>query len=421
MGVFLYLPGLLANQLAHGRAILTATPAADVLFPVDRLKDGRLDRICKFGATSANYQIKIETDRILNGNLDTWAGGSPTNWTKVIDVGNPTITETTTAGEFRSGSAAEYTGDSGDDAASLRQDFDALAGEPLKIDGWMRGNGTIPARARLVNRTTGKYLQSDGTWGAAADLFTETGTAYVNKTLAFTLESFAVRQIREVELRLILWASGSGSAYWDDWFIFPRIDFFSVFGHNINAGWTAEIKDSALSLIDTMTIKRRAFFKKLSAFSDRRVHNIVLTPNSDAQFKNFAPQIAEIQAGAVTTLARNPGFSQEMGRPERWPNIEVRGITGSAGSFLLSDESHVAPFTIEFEGPRSDLDEFLERIWASTRGGHEPMTFVPEDSFSDVFYGKLSSELSVRRVLDAYPDRWVYAVEFEHLPYQLTF
>jgi hypothetical protein len=414
MGVFLYLPGLKANQAAHDRAVLTPTPAADVLFPIDRLKDGRLDRIFKFGSTAANYQIKIETDRILNGNLNAWASGAPTSWTKVIDVGNPTLTETTTGGEIRSGSAAEYTGNSADDVASVRQDFLARAGEPLYIDGWMRGNGTIPARCRLLNRTTGKYLLSGGTWGAAADLFTETGTTYANKTLAFTVESFATRQIRDVELRLILYGQGSGSAYWDDWFVFPRLDFFAVFGHNINAGWTAEVKDSALSLIDTMTIQRRAFYKKLSAYSDRRVHNIVLTPSSDVHATNFAPQVTEVVAGAVTTLGRNP--MSGLGRSELWPRVEVRGVSGSIGSILTGDEAHIEPFTLDFRGSRSHLDEFLENVWSYTRGGFEPVAFVPDDALSDVFCGKLREVASVRREANL----WTYSAEFEHLPYQFT-
>lgn len=424
MGLFLYLPGLEANQLAHGRAVITPTPAADALFPVDRLYDGRLDRAFRFGSTAASYVVKIETGRILNGNLDAWTSQTPDNWTKVIRAGNPTIVKTTVGAEVRSGSAAKYSGDSGDDDAAIIQDFDVVAGEPLRIDGWMRGDGSLSARTRLMNRQTGKYLQPAGTWGSATDLFTRSGTSYQNKVLSFNVETFAASQLRDMTLRLINHAQGSGTAFWDDWFVFPRINFFAVLGHNINAGWTAEVKDSALSLVDTMTIKRRAFFRQLSSESVRSIHNVVLTPPSDTELENFAPSLTEILAGTAITLNHNPGFSQEMGRGERWPRIDVQGLNGSIGSFLVADHPHVDPFTVEFMGTRADLDQFLETIWEHTRGGHEPIAFMPGDDESvaasgDIFYGKLREVASIRRRIDSH-DLWVYSVEFAHLPYHLT-
>lgn len=416
MGDFLYLPGTLGNHIAHARSVVTPTPAQDALFPKGHLSDGRVDRFFKWGSTAAQYDIAVSLDRILNGNLNAWTTGTPDNWTKTIVAGDPTITEEGVI--VRSGSAAKYTGDSGDDEAELTQDFDVVAGERLRIDGWMRGDATIPARARLLNRQTGKYLQSGGTWGAAADLFTETPAAYANKTLSFTVESFAETQIRDMQLRLRLYATGSGAAYWDDWFIFPRCDLFALFGHNLSRGWTVQIRaDSGATLLDTMTVRRQSFFKKLPALENRRDYTFRLIP--DTNLANFAPQVTEASIGSSVSLLRKPGVRSDLGRSESWPAINVAGQNGSIGSFLLADEAHIQPFTLEFMGPRTNLDDFIENIWALTKGGHEPILFVPEDTSTDVFLGKLSTDMPVSRLLESV-DLWVYSVEFEHLPYGFT-
>lgn len=416
MGQFYYLPGTKANHLAHTRAVVTPTPAQDSLFPKAHLSDGRVDRFFRFGSTASQYDLAVTLDRILNGNLDTWASGTPTSWTKTIVAGDPTITEEVTL--VRSGSAAKYTGDSGDDEAELTQDFDVVAGERLRIDGWMRGDATIPARARLFNRQTGKYLQSNGTWGAAADLFTETPATYANKVLSFAVETFAETQVRDMQLRLRLWATGNGAAYWDDWFVFPRCDLFALFGHNLSRGWTVQIRaDAGATLLDTMTVRRQSFFRKLSALENRRDYTIRLIP--DTSLANFAPQLTELVIGSAVSLIRKPGVRSDLGRSETWPAINVAGQNGPIGSFRLVDEAHIQPFVLEFMGPRTNLDDFIENVWAFTKGGHEPIVFVPEDTSTDVFLGKLSPELSVNRLLDSV-DLWVYSVDFEHLPYGFT-
>lgn len=423
MGAFLYLPGTLANQAAHGRTVITPTPAEDALFPKAHLVDGRADRLFKFGSTASQYDILMTLDRILNGNLDAWTSGSPDSWTKTIKAGDPTIVETTVAGEVVTGSAAKFSSDTTDDEAELTQDFNAVAGESLRVTGSMRGDGTQDARAQIINLTLGKYLKSDGTWTTTAtDLFTETGSSHAAKSLNFSVESYPIAQIRDMVIRLRLYAKGiaaaAHTAFWDDWFIFPAVDLFAILGHNITPGWTVQIRaDASAVLIDTMTVKKRAFFKKLASVERRRNLTFRLIPNT--ALTNFAPQLTEAVIGNATTLTRKPGFSQQMERSERWPRIAPRGVTGELGSFLLADEAHIDPFVIEFFGPRSELDELLEKIWAFTRGGHEPIVFVPEDSLADVFMGKLSELLSVRRRLDSV-DLWVYSVEFEHLPYQTT-
>lgn len=420
---FLYVPGSFANTIAHPKTVITPTPAESASFPVSRIGDGRLDRVFRFGSSSATYTINVFGDRNTNGGLETWSGGVPLGWTKKIVAGNPVIQEETTI-IHGGASSAEYIGDSGDDEAELYQDFDAFAGELLRLDVWLRGNGTFPARVSVLDMTTGKALTNTNTWSTVSqDVTSGSSTSFVQTSLSFNVESYAASGIWNHTLRFRLRAIGSGTCYWDDCFIFAPQRFFAILGHNLTKGWVAEILDNAgPTLIETMTIRNRAFFHRLASVSNRRAHNIRFTaPDFWAGVapSDFPiPRIGEVVMGNALTLGKGPTVHSDLDRSESWPRIDIRGPFGHLGSVKTKTDPHIAPFTIAFRGQRTDLDEALEVLWQATQGGSEPLVFVPDDGpigGGDVFMGRIMDRFTAARV--DHPDVWEYGVEFEHLPY----
>lgn len=420
MGSTLYIPGLVGNKAAHERAVITPVPVADSIFPASRLYDGRLDLAFLFGSTTTPYDISVVLDRILGGDFEgTWVNDTPPEWEKNILGGNPTITEENTI--VQSGTkAVHYSGDSTDDAANLIQKFSAKAGELLVITGGMRGDGgSNPARARVINRTTGKYLTFPGaTWTSTPTiLFSETGTSYVTKSMSFFVEDYVTTQKWNHEIELQLEGVNIADLYWDDWFIFPGVDLFAIFGHNINPPWGASIR-STTTEIDTFTIKQTAFYKKIAPDA-KREWIIRLTPPVDAT--NFPPKITELFIGFSSSMPFSTGGKDAIGSRnlvinETWPQVKVQGLHGRLGSFLLADHPS-ANLPMTFIGTLDALKGFKNNIWIPTRGGDEPVLIIPNSSEPNVYYGNIQEVLPIR---DIGGGNFEWNTELEGLPYGLT-
>lgn len=111
----------------------------------------------------------LGAETLANGGLESWSAGVPSSWSKVTSGG--AVTEDTTAP--RAGSSAAKVEHTGAGAVYMYQDVAAglLPGRVYEIGFWARHvSGPISGspRIRIWNMDEDRYLDLDGTWGAAA-------------------------------------------------------------------------------------------------------------------------------------------------------------------------------------------------------------------------------------------------------------
>lgn len=99
---------------------------------------------------------------LQNGSFETWSGGTPTNWTRVLAAGG-TLSRETTSGNVQDGASAARlaapaaTGDS----ASLRQDSIAVTRGKAYVVSFYYKKPLSPSTSYVYFKLT--YRKSDGT------------------------------------------------------------------------------------------------------------------------------------------------------------------------------------------------------------------------------------------------------------------
>ena len=330
---FLYASGQYANLLERALSV-TLSPAVDALFPATNLYDGRLSRACKHGSNS-----------------------SPT-----------TITADLAA--FTPGTAASYT-------------ITVRSGERRRVT----SSGT--SNVKVQNLTTGRYLQSNGTWGTSANCLTAAGS------LSYQVESLTVCQALTVSLAI----TQSASVTLSDW---PRWNALVVHGHNIDPALTVEARSSTDNfaandvLVATATVLQPGFFvwDSTGAVTSRYVR-LKLTGTNSA-----IPWYAEVCPCWLESGTAAPDFGYEVALAE----AQVR----NEGRFGLVGAANLSPYPrrtvrLNFGVSSTGATEVRQEIAWRSRGGVYPLYVVPVSTESAVYCGRLTDKFAETR---AFHNRW---------------
>lgn len=400
------------NLLARAFSI-TAAPDSNPLYPPLFLSDGDPATPWIASILSDNNGWVIDVNQLANPTLDAWAGGAPVGWLKATQGSLVFVLETTTAGEVRSGSAAKLQCLNTVGEARITQEKTFRSGEPVMLDGWMRGDGVHGGQVAVLCKETNRYLRlgvddAASTWGEYQSLFAEVGTTYANKRRTFTVEPYSVTLRDTVTLRLILKYNASeagfaGTAFFDDWTMIPGANGVSVHGHNAEPSLDFNIYagDTEGSLVGQGTVPgpnpRPAFYKLLGGLVYKRIWRLRW---------EIAPALEERAAGEVVLAA----FTEAQGHPSfgyEWKTLHPQTRNVSRGREVRSrkDAQHVErairlPFSLRTVEQEEIRQEWFERSW----GGHHPMVLIPLDDDPIVIQGRVDETYSVRR---QFLDNWV--------------
>lgn len=405
------------NVLATGESV-SVSPSADSLFPAANVKDGRPDSALRFGTTSTDTTVTVDGNRLRNGTLDTWVGGVPQNWALV--AGTTRVTQATSSGEVRSGSAAKISGEGA--AGAIRADTTARSDESLVLDAWARVNvPTMLAIVIIQNRLTGRWLDTTSTW---TDTFTFCATTdstdYVNIRQSFDVEGWDECGERDgVTLRVTLLSAASTAAdyaLFDDVTIYPTVDFASIHGHNIFGNSTVRLRSSNDNFASTSGATNRAtfsvghpaFYAVLSSAVGERYWQVQITPPASVD-QDETTWIGEVVIGKARELSRQFNYGSTLDLVQ--DVIGSRTISGSQHAFRINQRARrVLGMTFDY----FTSGEYLEgrRAWERAAGNVNPVVIVPSTCEDVVLHGKLEATFGTTRSLEQhYTDARVIVTE----------
>lgn len=390
----------------------------------DRLSDGRPSRAYRAGTLAAAQFVVVDgnlvTDGITNfGSLDNWSGGSPLGFTEA-NTGTGDVTQESIIVNTGGGSAAKMAIGTG--TATFYRDILVKSGEIINVRAAMRGDagGTDGvARMRVYNPLTHHYLTSGLAWGASVvDYRTRTPATYSDFTDVVTVEDFAAcGQSDLVSLRCTFYAT-VGVGYVDDFHVWPRVNFGSIHGHNIDPGAGLILVSSTDGFIGVSTsegaptIVRPSFYVLPAATNqDRRWWGWqhVNAPSS-------AFEIGEAMIGYVRTPLQH--FEPPIDSGSRW---DYQASSTPSGERHVHKRSKFQirnrAFHYHFES-QAGYDDAYELFHLRPEGGTYPAVIVPDTTLPTVIHGRLRTDFPDSRVLtDLYVDA---AVEIEESPFAPT-
>ncbi len=360
----------------------------DSEFPKENLHSGRPSRKFKAGSNSADRYVRWKANKALNGSFET---STLDGFTSSL-TGTASAVQTTTGGEFDATDggtkAAKLTGGSG--VAELYRDYTLRSGRRIQINAMLRGNTTSTARLRVLNRNTGKYLHSDGTWGASADLFTESGTSFVAKTLNAQLEDYLTCQEGEVTIRIICRVEEASFGCFDAIQIIPAINFLGIFGSNLSKvvipTWQYD-EDSAFgspTTIATPTLYRPAFYSYQSS-PVYKLHQRLLISGTNLA----TPIVGELVVGYAETLRRDQSLGMEMTYEKNRSKSESQG----GDVFVMSNQSFSRlTLGLKFTMPvAADLEEARQEVAFRSPDEGNPFVVVPDSNRHEAIHGRRES------------------------------
>lgn len=402
-----YIAGELLNFLEQARAI-TLSPAVDALFPVAGLYDGYADAICAHGSNGADPSVTVDLamldkDRVDNGNLDSWPGGSPTGWT-VTASGGGAVTEAT-GGEARSGSAAKIQKSAG--AASLKKTFKVRAGQRLNVEVYLRNTGAGQCQAQLYNPVTKRYLSAAGAWQSAQTYWaTASTTSYVQKLLAFQVEDVLACQgfVAYLELSMHDTGGAAGGDYGlaDDAFMWPRWNAVVVSGHNLEIGQAPTLRSStdAFGGVNTqealLTVRQPAFQGYLSTPSNRRYARLASTGTQSTLAGT--PYYGELVITYLETAASG-GASEWTYSVRYMPDNILSAPAGGKVIATRATQQRRRAIALHFTPPADAvMREQRDELHGRCHGALYPVILVPVDAEDVVVHGRIDETLEVRRL-----------------------
>jgi hypothetical protein len=310
----------------------------------------------------------------------------------VTPVRSATFAKTGTYSAALSGGAAG--------TSTLRITKQLRTGFRYRLSVWGRDTATATCKVRVYNAETRNYLQtSGGAWSAAsADVATTATTAFVKMTSNFTVESFAACGGKDrVTVYIDLVCTQNEVVYFDDFDIWPELDFVGIFGHNLDAGMAPTIRSSTDNfgavddLVATMTVLRPAFYKTFTTITAQYVRIVFPTVNVLG-----APKIGELFGGQ--SLAPLAAISSEAGAYTISTNR--RQIVSDYQAFTLSDLPETSLVVPAEMISTAEYDDFRNEIVGRSEGSLYPLVIVPDDTseVALVVMGRLGNQQDYRRL-----------------------
>lgn len=384
---------------ASGNPASIPVGSASTNFPLANIDDGDPGSICKFLAISTDPAFQIDLDYLLNtGSMEAFQDATtpPVGWTE-SNTGTGQVARN--AALPRTGTyCAEFT--TGTGTASMYYDFTVRAGQRVRFDGWLRGDGaTGKMEAIIQNLQTGLYCNPSGTWVSLLTAIADnTSVAYVQKTVDFAVEDYATCRLDTVVLRLTLinrTGGGSTTTLADDVAVYPAVTFSSVHGHNVDPQCQIRLRSStdAFSGSDTLeatfTVRQPSFYTTISE-TFRRYWRLAMSGRQSVRSGEW--WVGEWVLGQYYTLATGPAYDVQLG--VRTPRIEIPLRVGAPATYQLArSQQRVFPVTFKCSSMTA-RNEILQEVFERSAGG-APLVVVPHhtDSFTEVIYGKLSADL----------------------------
>jgi len=387
---FYVVPGSQYSNLLTRATSVTPTPSADASFAIGYLYDGRANVPFRFGSIAADSVVVADLCPIPDPSFETGVS----SWTAIagtMDQSNAQANTGTYSARFQA-------------AGQSYRDITARAGEQRQISAALLGDGTAFSYVRIVNLQTGKYLDTDGTWSAAAaNVFSRATASWATSTLAYTVEARSVTLRDEVTLRITIAQSGAGTTYRDDVVDLPAVTWASIHGHNITPVLTPTVEsspdNSAWTTRITPTLRRDSFYGTCAA-QYVRYWRLKLGGTPIA-----IPWLGEWVLGQYESPNVNPLYPGSLEMADRQ---ERQSTPQGAQHVSLFGGSPQRRLTMAFAF-RSDADfQQWERIYMMSRGGAYPLVVAPVEMDSRVvIMGRLEPDALFTKI-----DYWSRAAEF---------
>lgn len=408
---FYYLAGSGFNQAA--RCVTPPTATGDsVNGNVAALYDGHTYELFMHASGAAAASVLYDMNQVPNGGFETSfdiSGLPAAGWGK-----NTAATVTRVVGAAYEGSGkARVTGTEGE----LYYDLAAAAGEVLnwQVAALVEKVGTAGvAGIRVQNLETGKYWngttwQADLTWWV-----TVVDTTFKLVTAGgVTVEDYVTCGTDRPRLRFSFVNSGGGAkAEFDAFYVWPRLSFCGVFGHNLPLAVAAGVRSGVTSDTPTvrglLTVVQPTSYVVMTPFDERYVKLISTKAPDDRKI-----WYREVVLGQHSTLLKQPESKQLTLR-----DVQDRedSALGSYQAFVRTARGHRV-LELQLKHPltaqRTQLQEIIER----SRSGAYSLVVVPNSTDpASAMLCRVPPEWSTGQAVGAHPTT---SLALEELPFPL--
>lgn len=383
---FLYLTGSRFNL--YGRGTVTVSPTAATVAPASNLYDLDAGTPHIAGSIAADSYMRVQYNALTNPGFET---STLSGWTSG-DTGTGTSAEEVTT--IRTGSKSlKLVGTSAANYGSRYQSVTASAGEYRKATTYIKTTSSGTAKLFLKNLKTGNYYNGSAWASTRAAAVSQAATgSFVVMTVTYQMESFDVCMGDTVSLRWEL-ACESGTVFCDDCLDVVGVTFAGIFGHNYGPVISPLVQSSddgsAWTTRATMTIARPAFFSVFSIiYAEYWQIKLSGTPHE-------APYTGEAVIGQYQTSTTSPKWG--FPKTRAFPGSRQRGPSARAHVYNYSTDP---PQDIELkfsDRTAAASKELAESLWLRSGQGLYPVIFVPIDTETDVYYGRLMDPVVVDR------------------------
>jgi len=386
----------------HGNLLTRATildhSAEDPLFPFAGFVDQRQESPGRWAAAVEDGPLGYDLCLLRYQAGDGGFEGSTLAWTS--DCVGASNTAALDSAQHNTGAKSLKlhlaTAGAGNRASGYRDMTNVPAGMTGSLSVALRGDGTIPVAFQVYLPQVGLWLQSDGSWGTEAYVWTRTTASWnTPTTLAVTLPGYATTRRQHVTVRLIAileHATTAGDGWLDDVTFHPHWDFFSAHDHDlgpIDIELYESDDASTWALVDTCDIEPRSFFWYSTTKRTKRYVRILVagTNHEPAWF-------GELWLAQALAVAESPSIN--VGRADALP--QIRSTPGHGlGTASVSALADTPQRTLLFDwiwSTEAAWAEFLTDVMERSGYGQWPTVIVPHSDDPDVLMVHFPEELA---------------------------
>lgn len=384
MGSFYYLTGWGFNHLERLAAANITCGGAGYTASLAALYD-RMPSSPAVGNPVPYTDLTFTADLniALNGGMETVSSGVLlSDWT----IGAGTVERSNTQAK-----AGTYSMKIGAGSGWAYQYVTVLAGERVNFRASVYGDGANSAKVSVLNMHTGNWLQTDGTWGASADVLSASAAAWTDRSLdGIIVETSNLVDTMPLRIRCL---NSAGTCYYDEVYLWPSTDWISVHAHNIPPVIVPEFRSSTdnFSGSDVLTATIAKYPHVVSAqptMIDRRYVRLKLS----GDYLYSAPWFGELVWGQRQTLA--VGAAVNPGVTVTWSDAQVRQTTiardlrvlrvGSQPTRRIEFSQHLMT-TADWQDTRDKL------VRRSALGAHPVVLMPASEDPETVLYARLDA------------------------------